>query len=393
MKVTYNSPNRSHHYRYAAALARAGCLRAFVSGFSRFSPRAALPGVPLVRADQVQNLYLAALRLRAPARVSEELAYASKLWLDRRSTAPALESDLFLFYSGAGLRTLQRLHGTHTVGVVEAVNCHVLVQQRIMREELSRLGLGVTGFHPREVARRVREYERADAILCPSHFVKDSFVSEGFPAERVQVVPYGIPKPEASASARPADDDVFRVLYVGQLSPRKGVRYLLEAFARLRHPRKELALVGPRSTPSGLEDVTIPDGVRFAGVLKGEELARAYREASVLVLPTIEEGLALVLGEALSHGTPVITTVNSGGADLFRDGDEGFLVPIRDPGALAEKMQLLADDPARCERMSHSAMARMKSLGGWERTDQLLVESLKAIVQAGPKANFTSASS
>jgi starch synthase len=393
MKVTYNSPNRSHHYRYAAALARADCLRAFVSGFSRFSPHAALPGVPLVRADHVQNLYLAALRLHAPARVSEELAYVSKLWLDRRSTPPALESDLFLFYSGAGLHTLERLRGTNTVGVVEAVNCHVSVQQRIMREELFRLGLGVTGFHPREVARRVREYERADAILCPSHFVKDSFVSEGFPAARVHVVPFGIPKPETSAPRRPAGDDVFRVLYVGQLSPRKGVRYLLEAFTRLKHPRKELVLVGPRSEPSGLEGVTIPDGVRFAGVLKGDDLARAYREADVFVLPTIEEGLALVLGESLSHGTPVIATVNSGGADLFHDGDEGFLVPIRDPVALADKMQLLADDPARRERMSQAALARMKSLGGWDRTDQLLVESLKAIVAAGPKSNFTTASS
>jgi glycosyltransferase involved in cell wall biosynthesis len=390
--VTYNSPNRSHHYRYAAALAQAGCLRAFVCGFSRFSPRAALPGVPLVRADQVQNLYLAALRLRAPSRVSEELAYAGKLWLDRRSTAPALDSDLFLFYSGAGLRTLERLWGTKTVGVVEAVNCHVLVQQRIMREELDRLGLPVTGFHRREVARRVREYELADAILCPSHFVKESFVSEGFPAGRVHVVPYGIPKPESAVPARPAGDDAFRVLYVGQLSPRKGVRYLLEAFARLKHPRKELVLVGPRSQPSGLEGVTVPENVRFTGVLKGDDLARAYREASVFVLPTVEEGLALVLGEALSHGTPVIATVNSGGADLFRDGEEGFLTPIRDPGAIADKMQLLADDPARRERMSQAALARMRALGGWERTDQLLVETLKSAVQAGRKSNFTPAS-
>jgi alpha-maltose-1-phosphate synthase len=393
MKVTYNSPNRSHHYRYAAALARADCLRAFVCGFSRFSPRAALPGVPLVRADQVQNLYLAALRLRAPSRVSGELAYAGKWWLDRRSTAPALDSDLFLFYSGAGLHTLHRLRGTTTVGVVEAVNCHVLVQQRIMREELDRLGLSLTGFHRREVARRVREYELADAILCPSHFVKESFVSEGFSAARVHVVPYGIPKPETAVPARPDGDEAFRVLYVGQLSPRKGVRYLLKAFARLKHPRKELVLVGPRSQPSGLEGATIPENVRFTGVLKGDELARAYREASVFVLPTVEEGLALVLGEALAHGTPVIATVNSGGADLFRDGEEGFLTPIRDPGAIADKMQLLADDPARRERMSQAALARMRTLGGWERTDQLLVETLQSAVQAGRKSNFTPASS
>jgi starch synthase len=391
MKVTYNSPNRSHHYRYAAALARAGWLRAFVSGFSRFSPRADLPGVPVVRADQVQNLYLAALRLHAPARLSEELAYLSKLWLDRQSTAPARESDLFLCYSGAGLRTLERLRDTPARGVVEAVNCHVLVQERIMREEFDRLGLPLTGFPAREVARRVREYELADAILCPSGFVKDSFVAEGFSAERMHVVPYGIPQPETTPSARGPHEGTFRVLYVGQIAPRKGLRYLLEAFARLRHPQKELVVAGPRARPSGLEGVAIPEKVRFAGVLKGEALTRAYREASVLVLPTLEEGLALVLGEALAQGTPVIATVNSGGADLFRDGEEGFLTPIRDPAALAEKMQHLADDPGLRERMSEAALARGRALGGWDATERLLLETLRGIAANGRETKFTPA--
>lgn len=390
MQVTYNSPNRSHHYRYASALARAGCLSAFVSGFSRFSPRAALPGVPLVRADHVQNLYLAALRFRAPTRISEELAYLAKLWLDRRSLGPARKSDLFLFYSGAGLRTMQRLSSSRTVCVVEAVNSHVLVQKRIMDEENRLLGLPLTGFPAHEVARRAREIEGADAVICPSHFVKESFVSEGFPTERVHVVPYGIPPPE-TIEARATDDATFRVLYVGQISPRKGVRYLLDAFARLRHSKKELLIVGPRSQPSGLEGATIPDGVRFAGVLKGADLARAYRDASVFVLPTLEEGLALVLGESLAHGTPVIATINSGGSDLFTDGKEGFLVPIRDPGALADKMQLLADDPAQRGKMSRAALARMKELGGWEQSERLLLETLRRIATAGRRSNFTPA--
>jgi glycosyltransferase involved in cell wall biosynthesis len=390
MKVTYNSPNRSHHYRYAKALAQAGCLHAFVSGFSRFSPHAELPGMPVVRADQIQNIYLAALRLRAPARVSEELAYLSKLWLDRKSSLPARESDLFLFYSGAGLRTLGDLRGSSTLGVVEAVNGHVLAQQRIMREEFERLGLPLTGFPAREVARRVKEYELADAVLCPSGFVKASFVAEGIPAERVHVVPYGISQPEI-AMAGPAlrDDETFRVLYVGQLTPRKGVRYLLEAFALFRHPKKELLIVGPRSDPSGLEGATVPEHVRFAGVLKGEALARAYREASVFVLPTLEEGLALVLGEALAHGTPVITTVNSGGANLFQDGEEGFLTPIRDPGALAARMQLLADDPALRERMSQAALARGSALGGWDATERELVETLRGLAANGRRMKLT----
>lgn len=378
MQVTYNSPNRSHHYLYAAALARAGCLHCFVSGFSRFTPRAALPEAEgkLLRADHLQNIYQASLRLRLPGVVSEELAFLSKKWLDRLSEKPARASDVFLFYSGAGLRTTQRLKGTGTICVVEAVNCHVLVQEQIMQEEHRRLGLPPPRFHRREVARRVEEYRLADAIICPSTFVKKSFEQQGFASDRIFVVPYGIAlQPQVARD----DSDVFRVLYVGQISPRKGLRYLFEAFNQLRHPKKELWIVGPTAHPTGIEDVTPPENTRFIGVLKGDDLARAYRNASVFVLPTVEEGLALVLGEALSHGIPVIATHHSGGEDLFSDGEEGFLVPIRAPEAIAEKLQRLADEPVLRAQMLIAGHARARTLQGWEETGKKLVTTLSHI--------------
>ena len=222
--------------------------------------------------------------------------------------------------------------------MVEAVNSHVEVQRQIMEEEHRRLGLPSPHFHTREVARRVEEYQIADAILCPSHFVKKSFEEKGFPSESILVVPYGIDL-HASPAFPQCDPKTFRVLYVGQISVRKGLRYLFEAFRALRHPKKELIIVGPRTHQTGIEDLTPPDNTRFLGVLKGDDLTRAYQQASAFVLPSIEEGLALVLGEALSHGLPVIATDNSGGADLFTNGQEGFLVPIRSPEAIAEKLQ------------------------------------------------------
>src|SRR4051794_3305400 len=103
MLVTYTSPNRAHHYAYAKALLAHGCLQAFVCGFPRFSPRARLPefGRLLVRADHLQNLYVASLRIGSTA-LSDELSYLSKRWLDRSSFGAADESDIFLFYNGAG---------------------------------------------------------------------------------------------------------------------------------------------------------------------------------------------------------------------------------------------------------------------------------------------------
>jgi glycosyltransferase involved in cell wall biosynthesis len=96
----------------------------------------------------------------------------------------------------------------------------------------------------------------------------------------------------------------------------------------------------------------------------------------VLVLPSVEEGLALVQGEAMACGCPVIATTATGCEDLFSDGVEGFIVPDRDTAALADRMQQLADDPALRESMSAAALERVKSLGGWDtfgaRWDALL---------------------
>jgi glycosyltransferase involved in cell wall biosynthesis len=128
-----------------------------------------------------------------------------------------------------------------------------------------------------------------------------------------------------------------------------------------------------------------PEGTRFTGALKGDQLAHAYRSADIFVLPTIEEGLALVIGEALSFGLPVITTVNSGAHDLFQNGREGFIVPIRSPEALAEKMQQLADDPTLREQMSTAARARSSALNGWEIAGENLVRTLEKMIVAGRK--------
>lgn len=378
MKVTYTAPNRAHHYAYARALAEAGDLCAFVSGFSRFSPRAPMPDLrdKLIRADHLQNIYLTAMRLRAPGWVSSELAYRSKIWLDWKSERPARESDIFLFYSGAGYRTATRLKGTQTLRIVEAVNSHVLVQQRIMREEYARLGLRMREFHPREVARRVAEIETADAILCPSEFVRSSFIEQGVPGERILKVPYGF-QPQNGLKPRASLGGGFRVLYVGQIGVRKGLRYLFQAFDALKHPNKELLIVGPRTAETGIEDIPIPAGTKFMGVLKGDALAEAYRSATVFVLPSIEEGLGLVSGEALSFGLPVVATVNTGAMDLFNEGVEGFHVPIRDAGAIAEKLQMLADDPELLARMSAAAFERTQSISSWDQTAKKLVDTLR----------------
>jgi len=376
MKVVYTAPNRAHHYRYALALQKAGMLHAFVSGFPRLSPRASEPGLAtkLHRADLLQTVYIASLKAGVPTTISTQLAYLSKIEQDMRCKRHLDGADVFLFYNGSGLLSCQRARRKGIITIVEAVNSHVAYQEQLLADEHDRIGLPWTPFHKKEKERRIEEYAQADYILTPSDFVKNSFLEAGFPDAKILKVPFGFDSLPVTVQAR--DTASFTVLYVGSLSVRKGLRYLIQAFDKLAHPRKKLVLVGPRTEPDGLQGISIPDGVVFTGVLKGQALAAAYQTADVFCLPTLEEGMALVLGEALSYGLPIVTTTNSGGYDMMTDQQEGFIVPIQHSDAIAEKLQRLADDADLRQAMRLSAQNRATSLAGWAATEALLTATI-----------------
>lgn len=383
MNVTYTAPNRAHHYRYASALNKAGILHSFVSGFSRFSPRARFDeiGNKLYRADTLQTLYLSSLRAGLPAQIAADLAYLSKIEQDFACKQFIDKSDIFLFYNGSGLSSCRYGKKRKTICIVEAVNSHVSYQEELLAEEHQRLKVAWTPFHKREKERRIAEYELADYILLPSEFVKKSFVDKGFPEHKLLKVPYGFESLAAKAQiTTPASTRrAFTVLYVGNVSIRKGVRYLIQAFTKLQHPNKKLVIVGPVTNTSGLRGIDVSSQITFTGVLKGEALQKAYADADVFCLPSIEEGLALVLGEALSFGLPIIATVNTGASDIITDGREGFIVPIRDPDGLFEKLQVFADDENLRLRMQASARAKSEQLNGWAETGQHLVSTLRSV--------------
>ncbi len=386
VKVVYSAPNRAHHYGYARELHKAGMLKAFVSGFPRYSPRAPIPeiGKALRRVDQIQTLYLASQKFGMFDWASDELAHWSKIQLDHGARSPLQGADIFLYYNGCGLHSARRFRQNGGITIVEAVNCHVQVQEQLMQEEFQRLGLTWTPFHHRETRRRVAEVEEADYILLPSTFVARSFLAQGIPAERLLRVPYPMQKVAGASEVvpRPAlDEGIFRVLYVGSVSIRKGLRYLIEAFRQLKHPKKELWIVGPTTNTRGLENLSLPEEVKFLGVLKGNDLQAAYLKATVFCLPSIEEGQALVLSEALTYGLPVIATENTGIEDLMADGKGAMVVPIRDAAAIASWLNRMAEDGHLLADKRREALAIAVRLADPSKTTVILSTTLMQTFQ------------
>jgi len=137
-------------------------------------------------------------------------------------------------------------------------------------------------------------------------------------------------------------------------------------------------VVGRKSGDSALRDMYL-EKYRWLPYLPHAEILAEMLRHDVFVFPSLFEGLALVQGEAISQGLPVITTPNSGGTDILRPGIDSFVVPIRDPEAIAERLLQLHRDRALLQQMSDAARERAAQLG-WQgykdRTVSLVREAL-----------------
>jgi glycosyltransferase involved in cell wall biosynthesis len=203
-----------------------------------------------------------------------------------------------------------------------------------------------------------QECAAADLILVGSAFVKDSFVAEGFPPSKLGVCPYGVDVALFSPHGTPPE--VFRALFVGQIGQRKGIGYLLDAWALARKrnisPRSELVLVGSLVGDAS-SVLALRDLFRYVPAVPRPALPSIYRSGSVLVLPSLIEGMPLVVLEAMACGLPVLVTPAAAG-DIVRDGIEGYVVPFRDPGAIADRLMTLSADPDLRSRMGVAARRR-----------------------------------
>jgi alpha-maltose-1-phosphate synthase len=195
----------------------------------------------------------------------------------------------------------------------------------------------------------------ADRLLVPSDYVRDTLIERGTKPERIAVIPYGVDIERFRPLPKPAGAP-FRILFVGALSQRKGIKYLLEAVKRLRLPNAELVLVGRRI--GSAEAFSAYDGCfRHVPHVPYHEVHRLFGEADLFVYPSLHEGSAFASYEALASGLPVITTPNTG--SVVRDGVDGFIVGPRDVEALMERIERLYRD--RDLRLALGAAARTRA--------------------------------
>lgn len=295
----------------------------------------------------------------------------------------ATESDVDLFVGWAHYAE-QSLHTARKKGakiIIETGSCHIAVQENLIKLEYNRWGLTAPAVAKKTKAKMLREYALADYIMTPSHFVRDSFIQQGVSPKKLLMVPYGA---ETSFFNQVAPmHKEFIVLFAGMVSLRKGISYLLQAWHKAGLPlaNTKLILVGALQKDFLSIKNKLPDNlnIEFLGGVNRDTLKSLYLRASAFVIPSIEEGLAMVINEAMASGLPVIASTHSGGPERITHGKTGFLYNPYNVDELARLITWCYDNREEAHRIGQAAHAHIQDYS-WDTYGEHVYHAYKTIL-------------
>lgn len=290
--------------------------------------------------------------------------------------------DAVLCREDAAFHTFARARECGVLRVYDLPIAHFAFTQKLMKKEVecfpeleSNISIA-DEYSEHRIFRKKEELRLAEHILCPSQFVKRSLVAGGYGEKKIQVLPFAC-DPSWLAKSSVRRENI--VLGVGQISVRKGVHRLLRVWKEMGAYRTHtLRLVG---------DMRLPDDylVQYKGLyehmtsLPRNQLVRQYAIASVFISNAMSEGMSMVIPEALSTGTPIIASRNSGAEEIIVDNEEGMLVEYGDDESLAVSIDRLLSSPELREHMSEKAKEKARSRT-WRSYSREFIEWIDSIV-------------
>lgn len=402
MKVIISAARSDHSYKTALAMQKAGILDRYYTQFY-FKPQSLFGSLLISLSKNSTGLSKLAARLYSNRHmpgldpqnvISHSIpeflgrAWRHIPWLQKLVAANKLSDNLFdllvsrqvkncdIFHGwlGYSLHTLTRLKGDGTKILIDIYAAHPNFRKELLSDEYERLNLNyqLTDDPLRE--KYLKEIELADYLIAPSSHVYETCVLQGVPKDKITIIPFGVDIHRFKPIEK--KDKVFRIIYVGAVSVNKGIYYLLEAFKQLDLPNSEFVLIG-RLQSEFKPIITKYDGLfQHISHVPNDQLKNWYGNSSVFAFPSLTEGFAMVINEAMACGLPSIVTENAGG--YVRDNMDGFVIPIRDIETLKEKILFFYENEDRRKEMGKSARKRVEQFT-WKKYGQKLIQFYESI--------------
>jgi glycosyltransferase involved in cell wall biosynthesis len=378
MKVTIAVNGRFWHFHLARQLERYGLLERIYTSYPSFKLKDE-EGIPKDKITCFPGFLLLSHFSRCfPFLLRNKMASfledLSKEAFDTYVCSKIYSPSILIGISGSSLKSGKKNQTLGGAYICDRGSTHIRYQEKILRSEYHRWDIPFAGISGFTMRKELSEYCIADLVTVPSQVCVDSFVSEGVEKNKIIKNPYGSRDNRFFPCGTPSSSK-FCILWVGGISIRKAFFDALHAFQALPVQDKSFKVVGivdeeimPLLKRENLKNV------EFLGKVPNLELPALFSASHVFVISSIEEGLAMVVGEAMACGCPVIASENSGASELLKNGVEGFIVPIRSPQIITEKLLFFYENPNKRFEMGQAALVRVKDMQGWDRYGQRTVE-------------------
>ena len=212
-------------------------------------------------------------------------------------------------------------------------------------------------------------WKKSGAVVSNSEGLRDLALKSS-PRQPIEIICNGIDV-ERFKPGDPDKKNFIITLGGTRVTARKGIGHLIEAVRMLsqKHPNVLLKIIGEGNEKINLERMSrkleIADRVEFLGRIENEEMPRYYQEASIFVLPSLNEGMSNAMLEALSSGLPIIATNTGGTKELVKDGENGFIIKMKDAKDIADKIETLIKDENLRREMGENSRKKAEILS-WE---------------------------
>jgi glycosyltransferase involved in cell wall biosynthesis len=376
----------NHAYHLVKGLERHDMLaRAFVMRYTEKDGRHLEGGAHLK--PKIRELYFTEKFAYRLARYSHADQYVIRdnlfdFWVSRKLG----DASVFYGWTHHALWSLKKANRLGKLTILERANSHPITYTRLLEAEYKKRGMRIKPYHPLIFKKHLKEIQETDYIAVTSQFTKQSLLENGVDEKQILLTPLGVdtdhfvPDTYVLDKAEESEnDDVFRVVYVGQLCLRKGIPYLLEAWNKLQLKQVELLLVGDLvDEMKELLQHHLHHNTTITVLPHTKNPVLTYQQASACILPTLEDGFGLVVLEAMACGVPVIVTEHTGAKDCVRPNVDGFVIPPYNVDAIADTLLYCYRHRDQLQEMGRNARQQAEQFS-WTRYQDGIAMHLKKI--------------
>jgi glycosyltransferase involved in cell wall biosynthesis len=269
-----------------------------------------------------------------------------------------VEHTCFFGYSSASLEAIQIENRKGIMTILDQIDA-ARVADEIGAEEQSKhsalFQMPVSRTSPEYFNRVQEEWAEASAVVVNSGWSRDALVRQGVDAAKISVIPLTY-NPCATLTTPKVGGSILRVLWLGRLSPLKGIAYALEAARHLERANLRFTFAGPLDIPKSA--FKLPANADYVGVVSRFAAAELYQAHDLFLFPTLSDGFGITQLEAMAHGLPVIATERCG--RVVEHGKSGFLVKPADAEGITEAILRFMREPEHLRFCSGHALARAR---------------------------------